>query len=254
MKRILIIPVLFSLLAFMSSCTQTKYEVVAKQINSQCPISMGMVGDFTGMEFDDGNIVFNYSINEDFVNIESLNQNPELMKNSLEAMIKNPNQEFKVFLELIQEDKIGMTMRFQGKDTDKEAMLTLDYDELVKVMNANTTPDELLRAQIEQTNASCPITIETGMVMTHMEIEGDYAVYCYSIDEDLISISLLNENQEILKESIIQSLKADINDPSIKAFLYACDKAGKGIAYKYIGDTSGEEFLITVGLSEIGYM
>ena len=77
----------------MYSCTQAKYEIVAEKINSQCPMSMGLFGELTGVEFDDGNIVYKYSVNETYTNIETLSQNPELMKKSIEAMVKNPSKD-----------------------------------------------------------------------------------------------------------------------------------------------------------------
>lgn len=254
MKKSLFFVIALSLLVFMSSCTQAKYEIVAEKINSQCPMSMGLFGELTGVEFDDGNIVYKYSVNETYTNIETLSQNPELMKKSIEAMVKNPSKDFEDFLTLIREDKIGMTIKFLGKDSGKEAMLTLDYKELLTFMDYEASPDELLRAQIEQTNASCPMTIDASMVMTHLDIEGNYVVYYYSVDERQVSLSLLNENKEIMRESIIQTLKAQINDPMFKSFLYACSEAGKGIAYKYVGKASGDEVVVRIELSEIGYI
>lgn len=39
-----------------------------------------------------------------------------------------------------------------------------------------------------------------------------------------------------------------------KSFLYACSEAGKGIAYKYVGKASGDEVVVRIELSEIGYI
>ena len=49
--------------------------------------------------------------------------------------------------------------------------------------------------------------------------------------------------QEENKDSLV-----NVSEPSLKMFLEACVKDNKGIAYRYVGDTSGENisYLFTV--------
>lgn len=54
----------------------------------ECPMSMGTIGEVTSIELEDGNVVFNYSVNENVVNIDFLNENPDMMKRNAAMMFK----------------------------------------------------------------------------------------------------------------------------------------------------------------------
>lgn len=59
-------------------------------------------------------------------------------------------------------------------------------------------------------------------------------------------MAALKSNEEQMKQNIKGAL--NVSEPSLKMFLEACVKDNKGIAYRYVGDTSGEniEYLFTV--------
>ena len=68
----------------------------------------------------------------------------------------------------------------------------------------------------------------------------------YTIDEEKVAMAALKSNEEQMKQNIKGAL--NVSEPSLKMFLEACVKDNKGIAYRYVGDTSGEniEYLFTV--------
>lgn len=241
-----------AMLSFVVSCTEAKYNIVVEQINKSCPISLGVAGELTDVAFEDGNLVYNFTMNESLTDIEVLSSNPQLMKNSMSAMFRTPTKELKDMMDLMEQDKVGLTFNYVGRDSGKKASLTISYDDLKEALETESTPDELLKAQVDVTNATCPLEIGGGLVMTKLEIEGNYVVYYISVDDDLVSIRLLNQLKEESKNGIVAGLKQQINDPSFKAFIFACKNANKGIAYKYIGNTSKEECLILIELSELG--
>jgi len=237
----------------LTSCVEAKYKAVVEQVNKECPISIGVAGELVNVAFEDGNFIYNFNINESVSNIESLSNNPHLMKDALAAMLRNPNQDIKPMMDMIEEDKIGITINYVGNDSGKKASITFGYDDLMEAKNTEPTPDEILRTQVDLTNAGCPMPVEEGLVMTKLEIEGDYVVYYYSVDEDQLSISLLNQSKEILKDDLIASLKQLGDDPSAKLFINACKTSNKGVGYKYVGNTTQEECLVLIELSEFDF-
>ena len=68
----------------------------------------------------------------------------------------------------------------------------------------------------------------------------------YTIDEEKVAMAALKSNEEQMKQNIKGAL--NVSEPSLKMFLEACVKDNKGIAYRYVGDTSGENisYLFTV--------
>lgn len=252
-----------AMLSFMVSCTEAKaqdalqsktakYKAFVELLNMNCPVSMGMAGELTSVAFEDGNLIYNLSLNESLADIEKLGKNPQLMKSSMTAMFRNPNKDTKILMYMMEKDSIGMTYNYVGKDSGKKASLTISYEDLKEALETESTPDELLKAQVDAANATCPLEIGGGLVITKMAIEGNYVVYYNSVDDNVVSIPLLNQLKEESKNDIVARLKQQINDPSFKAFIFACKNANKGIAYKYIGNTSKEECLILIELSELG--
>ena len=90
------------------------------------------------------------------------------------------------------------------------------------------------------------MTIDEATILNKLTIEADKVVYNYTIDEEKVAMAALKSNEEQMKQNIKGAL--NVSEPSLKMFLEACVKDNKGIAYRYVGDTSGEniEYLFTV--------
>lgn len=80
-----------------------------------------------------------------------------------------------------------------------------------------------------------------GLVNTKLEIGrtkwGNYVVYIYDCDEDMIDIELL-QNNALMKEMLLE--KNNTDNPATSYFRKTCKNAGFGIAYLYVGKTSGK--------------
>ena len=252
-KRLFSLVIAFvAMTLFMVSCTDVKYKTVAELVNKQCPQSLGEAGDFTGVEFEDGNLIFNFRMNEKLTNIDVLAQNPQMVKKSLENMFQDSSEGMEALKKLIEEDKIGLTFNYIGKESGKTASITLTYEDYKETINIKQSPEEILQDMIDITNASCPMQLEAGLKMIQIKIDGNYAIYDYDADESIISIDLLNQNIDQVKLNIVATLKQSFNDPSFSTFIKACKNANKGLGYRYIGNNSKKECLIIIELSELG--
>lgn len=133
---------------------------------------------------------------------------------------------------------------------------TVAVEEVVEVVEVEETVAEknmrFLKSQIEQANREFPQKLEEGITMNRMFLEGDYVVYQAEVDEDIIEMDLLEMNKKNMKAAIKENLST--SDPEIKMFKNTCTKAEKGIAYKYVGDTSGQSVYIRFSCNELRSM
>lgn len=224
---------------------------MAAAANSKCPTSLGAIGEMTSVEYKDGNIVYTCTVDETYVDIDVLNENPDMMNRNIKLMFTNPSGDVKDLFEALIEAKAGVELIYIGKKSGKEASVTISSKDLEEISNPEQQkkPEAALEGQIEITNMQCPMQIATGMTMTHVSIESGYVVYNITCDETLYSISELSKNKTQLKESIIEGLNS--GDPSTDMLIKLCREVKKGIAYKYIGDTSENECMIKILTSEL---
>lgn len=134
---------------------------------------------------------------------------------------------------------------------DDETMTDEEVDEVIVIEEETVAEKNLkfLKSMIEQTNNEYPQKLEEGITMQRIFLEGDYVVYQAEVDEDVIDMDLLEMNKKGMKSAIKENL--DSSDPEIKMFKNTCTKAEKGIAYKYVGDTSGKAVYIRFSCNEL---
>lgn len=110
--------------------------------------------------------------------------------------------------------------------------------------------EEFLREGVRQERADLPMDMGSGMKMTDIKIEPAYVTYIVKCDEDLLDIDLLNSNKAEVRRNMKQSLRSN-DDAEIAHFLKLCKMAHKGMAYRYVGDTSGKVCRIEISYSEL---
>lgn len=106
-----------------------------------------------------------------------------------------------------------------------------------------------LKKAILEANDSYPMNVEEGIIAKKCYLDGEYVMYDYECDEDVIDMDILSQNKSNVKRVIKKNL---INaDPETLMFKRMCEKANKGIGYKYIGKTSGKAVLIKFSCQEL---
>lgn len=252
LKGIVVSLCLTVLIVILSACANSKLEKLVEELDKECPIQVGDIGEVTSFILEDGNLVVDYEIDESFVNLEVLDKNPELLKNNAVLMCNNATRELQTVLSLLVEEDAGWVLKYKGKTTGKELSIFLDAEEIKEAMEVteeDKNPMDFLKKQVEITNVQCPMRIDQGMTITKLTIEGWYVVYNVEIDENLYSVEAIESSLTEVKENIAAGL--DKNDPAIQLFLEACKQANKGIAYKYIGKISGKSCMVKIPISEL---
>lgn len=252
LKEILAGLCLAVIVLMLNACADSKLEKLVEELGKECPIQMGTVGEVTSFMLEDGNLVVDYEIDESFINLEALDNNPELLKDNAVLMCKNATGGLQTVLSLLVEEDAGWVLKYKGKSTGKELSISLDAKEIKEAMESteeDRNPIELLKQQVEITNVQFPMKVDQGMTITKLTIEGWYVVYNVEIDESLYSIEAIASSLTEVKENIVAEL--DKTDPAIQSFLEACKRANKGVAYKYIGKDSGKSCMVKIPASEL---
>jgi len=109
---------------------------------------------------------------------------------------------------------------------------------------------KLLEADIRKSNRQCPMNAGSGITITSIEMSGKYVVYNAQCDESIVSIDALGENRLNVKQSIIETLRAE-SGLAENAFINLLKKSNTGLIYKYEGSTSGKVCSIKINASEL---
>lgn len=106
-----------------------------------------------------------------------------------------------------------------------------------------------LKSMIETTNESFPQEVEEGVTMTKVFLDGDYVIYILECDEDVLDIDILRKSKDSMKKVIKGNLSS--SDSDIERELKTCINAGKGLGYRYVGDTSRKSLTIQFSVKEL---
>lgn len=215
------------------SCQKdSKLKRAVEEMNEECPIDMGTLGEMTSFEYKDGNVIMSHNVNEDIVNIDALQANPDLMRQTALTMFTNSEKGgTKNLLADMEEAGAGLTLQYTGIESGKTVSVTLTSEELAEAKetaNDDTDPDAVLEKEVEVTNAQMPMEVGSGITITSLVIEGDYVIYNRSVDESIVSVEDIQAGAEEAKASMKQALTTD--DPANTLFIQMCKNAGKELA------------------------
>lgn len=110
----------------------------------------------------------------------------------------------------------------------------------------------LLKEGIAEANSEFPMTTEEGIVVKKCYLDGDYVMYNYECDEDVLDMDLMEQNKYEVKQNIKKNLKNA--DADAVMFKQLCLKANKGLGYKFIGDRTGKTVFIRLSCQELESM
>ena len=238
------------------SCTgqNNRLKTLVDEINAACPLSAGEIGDMLSAEIAEGNVIITMEINEGYMNIDALDANPELLRQSLIEGFRNPTDDMKSLLDELKLCNAGLKYVYKGKTTGKTTSIMLTNKEIKNLANVSESdqdPDALLDAQIKITNAQLPIRIDESTIMTRLEREKDCVVYYYDVDETSVSLEELEEYRESVENYLTQQLQRQKDEASSKLFINACIMNDVDIVYHYCGTTTGKTIDFRVDIDDI---
>lgn len=132
---------------------------------------------------------------------------------------------------------------------DTCAVAYVDDVEEIRPEEENLT---LLKEGIAEANSEFPMTTEEGIVVKKCYLDGDYVMYNYECDENVLDMDLMEQNKYEVKQNIKKNLKNA--DADAVMFKQLCLKANKGLGYKFIGDRTGKTVFIRLSCQELESM
>lgn len=231
-----IVGVLFFCLAYMLTghfMNNNGLKNSVEKANKQCPVSLGVTGEWTSITYTDGVVKMLYTMNEEMFDIDALS---EQSKRAIISGMINENSK-KMFRLLIKSDA-NLRIVYKGKDSGKEAVFDFTPAELKELLdNPEPTNEEKIQAAIDVANAQMPMDTGTGVVMTEMKDRGDDVVYMAKVENEA-ALKEFSDSIENVKENLRCYLS--MMGPSDKVFFKTIAEAGKSLGYIYYTDKSDE--------------
>lgn len=236
-----------SLLAFASCSGNGKLKEIVNSINKECPASMGELGVMASAELDGNNVTIKMMVNEQYVNIEALQNNPGTMKANIRSMFTTPTEDMKALIEALQQANGGITFVYVGETSGKKVSVSLSSEEMQTMgQEGDEDLDAAIDAQIAISNAQTPIQVDEMTTLTQILREGVNIVYLYDIDEAQVSMADIETLREGMEALLLDSLRDKSNGS--RYFIETCHKADPGclFIYRYRGSTSGQTVEIAI--------
>ena len=221
-----------AIMSFFCSCAETRLKSAAEAANKDCPISLGISGEMTSVAYEDNAMVFTFTLNEQYNNIDVLAANPKNMKASFIAGMRN--EKTKELFDLMIESDAGLCIVFKGKESGKEAKFNLTAAELKEELEKpEPTAEEKLQYAITQTNQQMPLDTGTGIVMTELVDKGETVVYMALVN-DKKQLEMIADNLENVKNAQKNTFR--MMGPAEKMFFKTIVDAGKNLGYIYYAE------------------
>ena len=228
-------------------------KTVVAFVDQMCPISAGSAGNMTALKLTETALVIEVEVNEEYIDLDALRSNPSVMRNNFEAMVQNASGYMDTLYTLLAASDKGFVLKYTGASTGKKYSCSLTNKELkslVEGRGAKRDPMELLNGQIAVTNLQMPMKVGEGLTIDKVYVDGNYVVYNCITDESLYPIDALNDAKAEMKKAIAQDV-FNLSDPTMVNFMKICVEAGKGIAYQYVGNTTGKKCFIGYSVFEL---
>lgn len=178
--------VLFTCLSLMllTACGQkSKLKLAIAAANKQCPMDMGASGEISSITFDGSDVVYVLLMNESFLNIDALKENPDAMKSAVTVMFGNPQGSIKEMLDLVVGTDSGIKFIYKGKTSGNEVECYLTTQDLKDILNGGSTAEssdkKKLEEQVKMTNVSCPMQVDEATMLNKLTIESDKVLSLY---------------------------------------------------------------------------
>lgn len=247
-KSAIILP--FAIMLLLCGCVENKLKTAIEKANVNLPVSIGAAGELTSISYEDNAVVFLYTLDEQFTNIDILSSNTELMKSSISTFLRN--EKMKTFFALLVEENTDLCMIFKGKATGKEASMKLTSIELKQELDkpASTNEDKL-KASIATANQQMPLDTGTGIIVTEV-VEKDNQVLYLSKVSDKNQFEMIANNTEGVKNSMKLMIK--MMGPAEKQIFQLIVESGKYLGYSYYMDNGDETINIVLTNSELSQL
>ena len=204
----------------------------------------------TSLGYDHSSLVFTLEFDDDSQGLTISMMDPKVLKQSMLNNLKgNTNEGILELAEIMEENDLGLTYAFHGRQSKKTVLVNLTSDEVHNALNSapSSTPKSNFQETIDMMNTIYPAKINEYITLARVEVVADTVFYVYEIDEQYSSVDVIALNAEGNRKSA----KEEIANPSAAAFVAMCKREGKALGFRYVGQPSGKKFDLVIPVDEL---
>ena len=217
-------------------------------------VDLGMIGEISSIEFDKDadEVIMTMTISKDMpLKMSALKKLKNTLKRAMMGNWAKSEDGLKLIEEIAKADS-KMTIVMRTENAVGNIKLKISKDEVKDLAEGKIdpiSPRDLLEIMITSTNAQCPMQIDEVTILSSVSLEGTNVVYNYSLDEDVVTMDVIEQNKISIKSNLKQALSTP--DPTMKQMICVCKGANTGISYRYVGNTTGNVCVIKFSPSEL---
>lgn len=98
--------------------------------NAQCPMQIDEVTILSSVSLEGTNVVYNYSLDEDVVTMDFIEQNNISIKSNLKQALSTPDPTMKQMISVCKEANTGISYRYVGNTTGNVCVIKFRPSEL----------------------------------------------------------------------------------------------------------------------------
>lgn len=224
---------------------------VAK-MNAEMPMSMGMMGTMTSISVSGDTIVYNMTI-DGLGSIDFKSKKPGKIdkKYTLDnlSLLSQLSGDGGGWYEDLRDCGMYLKYHYLNPHSRQQADVVISPKELSDALDNDPDYKFLTDYMIESTKSTLPMEVG-AMKIVEAKLEGNNYVTTAIVDEDVISIERMIENQPLMKENFLLTMKKGAELTAIfNAYVLA--KAGYTQVFKYQGSQSGKQVSYQVTPEEI---
>ena len=93
---------------------------------------------------------------------------------------------------------------------------------------------------VKELNEQCPMDMGSGITLQSVRIEDLAVVYVCVVDEDSVSMDLIEERRDDIQHFLEEYMAEASQDINVQQFVKCCKSVEKDVIYRYIGSVSGK--------------
>ena len=212
-----------------------------REVQKECPVILSENVSMDKVKYKNNTVTLLFKISDEVMDFNAIHANEQTFKNNmLIGFANNQSDFFKKFFNAIIDADANLDIIFKTP-SGENLFLHFKTDELkVYRPDENANPETMVKINYENSKLQIPKDFGNGIVLTDVILDDQYYTYVYECDESMIEI-------DSLKTPMVKSfLSLEIANDKTLLYLYSLlQLTNRGLAFKYIGKTSGKSETIS---------
>ena len=206
--------------------------------NKKLPISVGD-NSLDSVYYDSGGntAVFNYIVTDDLQE----NLTPQNARKLVEQMLTGSREAWDMYNELAR-NQVAIRTVIMGEHNRNTCVVELTEAQVLAIKpgtarkqeDAAMTSLDSLNLALDSINALCPDTINSKTLLVKVQVENNYVVYNYVVEETKVN-TLDKQKASLPAWKASQEKQLQSPSPEMKSLMILCVDNGLGMKHRYVG-------------------